>query len=209
MRTPYPNELRITNREAYPNELMHYGILGMKWGVRRYQNPDGTLTEAGKKRYGIDKAYDKHFKKDVTKERINEDALYAATAINAEKVARKQRGYKEDESIVSMKNIPITKSKGNTVLGEGKAGDARDKQMGAALEFMTRSCASGEYHDYLENKWDKARDSDMFDINFLESIQNSKLLYDGDNQGIMIEYAYYLADPGQYMRERANMLEEV
>ena len=34
-----------------PNYLAHYGVLGMKWGVRRYQNADGTLTEAGKKRY--------------------------------------------------------------------------------------------------------------------------------------------------------------
>jgi hypothetical protein len=34
----------------YDNELMHYGIKGMKWGVRRYQNKDGSLTTAGKKR---------------------------------------------------------------------------------------------------------------------------------------------------------------
>ena len=34
------------------NYLKHFGIKGMKWGVRRYQNKDGTLTKAGKKRYG-------------------------------------------------------------------------------------------------------------------------------------------------------------
>ena len=34
--------------------IAHHGIIGMKWGVRRYQNKDGTLTNAGKKRYSTD-----------------------------------------------------------------------------------------------------------------------------------------------------------
>ena len=37
--------------EPAEDELTHWGIKGMRWGVRRYQNPDGTLTPAGRKRY--------------------------------------------------------------------------------------------------------------------------------------------------------------
>lgn len=32
------------------DELYHYGIIGMKWGIKRYQNPDGSLTPAGRRR---------------------------------------------------------------------------------------------------------------------------------------------------------------
>ena len=76
-------------RELYANELHHHGIKGMHWGVRRFQNTDGSLTAAGRKRklsgrklkaerkeaykskhaeldkkYGVDEAFDKAYAHD-------------------------------------------------------------------------------------------------------------------------------------------------
>ena len=44
----------LAYRVTYSNELYHYGVKGQKWGIRRYQNANGTLTEEGKIRYGVD-----------------------------------------------------------------------------------------------------------------------------------------------------------
>lgn len=47
------------------NELYHHGIKGQKWGVRRYQNKDGSLTSAGNKRYARDAREQGYNKYDV------------------------------------------------------------------------------------------------------------------------------------------------
>ena len=79
------------------NELMHWGIKGMKWGVRRYQNKDGSLTPAGKKRY------DKEMAKLKEEEKIAKNKL--RTQAKLDKLDEKR---KEIEALKSGK--PIAKS---------------------------------------------------------------------------------------------------
>ena len=105
----------IVNTDDY---LEHHGILGQKWGVRRYQNKDGSLTEKGKKRANeikekedkkfekinkkynklLEKAGDEDYKKKYAEE-WKEKAIKKQKDQNEWKQVR--RDYKDDESYVN------------------------------------------------------------------------------------------------------------
>lgn len=59
----------------FDNYLEHHGIKGQKWGVRRFENPDGTLTAAGRARYG-DKA-------DKVEKKLSKATSWENKAVNA------------------------------------------------------------------------------------------------------------------------------
>ncbi len=69
----------------YENELYHHGVKGQKWGVRRYQNADGTLTSAGKRRIKRAEAWKKSETNKYRRERaraVNRRNLDAANKAN-------------------------------------------------------------------------------------------------------------------------------
>ena len=82
--------------QYYQNYLAHHGILGQKWGVRRFQNRDGTLTAEGRARYGVGDAaqgaktltttlndYNRKQKRTSIVARISSVSPYATGAIGA------------------------------------------------------------------------------------------------------------------------------
>ena len=276
------------------DHLEHHGVLGQKWGVRRYQNADGTLTAEGRRRVyaqgadggyeslgnrharsiegarysrdlkknqkKLDKAYGKGDEKKIAKYSENEKILKTNRDIMLKDLSPEEIKMGEDY-LMTMRNVTIGAMLGGVVGGtaaglgtriynnasetekkvyeqeaerykkyygtetkkntDGADADAAARKAAKAAELdqgdnwkMYRDAQAGDKRaQEVVKKWESnkekleiAKRTNQYDMNFLEAIQNSKILADHDEKAIQKEYKKYLDDPQDYFENQADKL---
>ena len=128
---------------GYPDYLEHHGILGQKWGVRRYQNEDGTYTKEGLNRrkngvpkgYGISRYLDKNG--NVTKEGKAHYETKPSHIMSANTLDRTKQGAKIGAGLSAGVSAAVNLS----LIGAGIAAGAPAAAIGAS--FCTAALSTG------------------------------------------------------------------
>lgn len=121
---------------AYTDELQHWGIKGQRWGQRRYQNKDGSLTPAGKQRYN----------QELAKLKAEEEKVKAAEKV----AATKKRTQAKIDKLDAKKHELEERKK---ALKGKKSGDSdNDNPMETAEEKKARLLKSTDANELYKNK---------------------------------------------------------
>lgn len=173
------------------NILCHHGIKGQKWGIRRYQNEDGSLTVEGRKRYGVgsngkmSEEGKKLFKSD-TKEAKGQTKTY--TAFKTQKLekyinqgltieeANKRYNTRKTAAIVGSAVAAATAAYATYKLVDYNKGQTLKK--GAEIQRIAPSTENGLHREFYaaNNKKDKSRYQKLLPYHYLSQQDNDSVV---------------------------------
>lgn len=163
--------------EYWRSELYHHGIKGQKWGERNYQNPDGSLTPAGKIRYGVASNKTVGYKDAVAASKSNKElsiseynrhkaSIERANAAETE-MYNLSRKMKDAQFRQERKQVKADKKSGKITKQEAKA-LKKDIANRAGIDFVTEQ---GQYLRQLKTN------REMMD-NLLTKVSKKSVLED-------------------------------
>lgn len=83
-----------------------------------------------------------------------------------------------------------------------------ERELGVAYANMLNKSKTAEEKDRKVASWNKARDNDLYSLDFLEAVQNVEILDKGDTTALLTEYAKFLDDPSDYWVNGRHKLKE-
>lgn len=155
--------------------LVHHGVKGQKWGVRRYQNPDGTLTEAGKQ----------HRIKDTVKTAVKDTV---GGAVKRHGIKNRGKQLEQVRAYYNFKNAEGVINKGSELFGHGRQrnkfktaadvekqlADASRTRLGKRIH-ETKSSNNRYFADYHEIKRTQDIGQRIFESSFYDvTLSNTK-----------------------------------
>lgn len=152
-------------------EIVHSGVKGMRWGVRRYQNKDGSLTAAGRKRYGSSKeeAMKARAKAKAKAEKANAKAAKKAEK-DGKKLMRKSAKDMTDEELNKAINRARLEQEYNRMHPEPVS---RGKKIAQTLmKDVITPAAVNAGKKYLDNVLGKYIDDAFKDPNSLSALKS-------------------------------------
>ena len=169
--------------------LKHHGILGQKWGIRRFQNPDGSLTAEGKKRYLTNRQIEQVHEA-FSRSNYNDNISNEVFAIT--KADRKALKKAKNELYESLKEQKAIYKESKEILKDLERNDGNNNYYTAVSEIA----ASGHYKD--------VNDMTLEDI----SRDAWRGIFDDGQQSVVNAYSMYAYKNGK-ADELANMSQKI